>query len=761
MINRKSLISIVFFVLIATFAFGQKQGLVHPWMLFNSSDINAIKAKLLVPSNAKMYKSLGSGSGLKYALYGDMSDLASVKTNCYYPTLGARVRMKAGDSQGSFQWGRRMQDWLIPLSLIINTSSFSAQEVARLRLSCDSIAWRLRDPSYVESGVGSINNRTLDELMGVAFAGVFMFPDNPNASNHYTYVVTELNRQLGYVKEDGAWPETSRYVGQVIIKCLVLFSQVQRNYLGNNLGLISDPRFRSILKCFLQTACPKDKLDRNRRNAPAVGDSGWGEANFQAFAWAAAEISRVDPELAKQLQGMWKMTGAEYLNNGNCYSYQLAVADVEAPCDSTFILPSVIQKNIGYSIFRNDYGKPTESYLITHLPDRNYYHRHYDCGSFSLFANNTPLMLDAGVGEYAEPDVSFYKSTLNHNVVSFKDVNGLDVNGLDVGATIVDTLLSADYDFVSANITPPNSISNKYIRNTGYLKSVFNSVLIFDYVDSNIGRLHSNNLHTFTTSTDLVTRNGFNRTISHGYNNLDIEMTHLLSSYSITFSKNTFHAIDIPKAWPRNLANTKDAGDLGNCYQEWISVNNTGRNHYLTVIRPKDKTEQESFITSLTVDNANCKGFKVSVPGKGSYMILINISSTVQTTSVQWDTNTNLVSMRNKIKYTMDSSGKFSVGIPAMSMDVFMTNDFLSDTNAVVSQSIINIQPSISKGIYEIVGDCVGANYSVFNLAGQTLLSGKVVHSHQAIDISSHPQGTYLVRILKDKQTEVKKIIKF
>ncbi|MFZ4454580.1 MAG: heparinase II/III domain-containing protein, partial [Bacteroidales bacterium] len=568
MINSKHIIPLIFQFLLIGSIFGQQQGLVHPWMLFNNSDIPAIKTKLALPANAAIYKILASGTGLKYALYGDLTDLADVKKNCYNLVLSARSRMVAGDYWGSFQWGRRMQELLIPISLVINNTSspYSSQEIARLRLSCDSIAWRFRDSTYTEvAKYGSTNNRTLDEVMGVAFAGVFMFPDNPNAANHYAWVQNQLTKHLKYILEDGTWPETTRYVGTAALKCFLLYSFVEKNYLGNTSGLISHPKFKSVIKGFMFIASSKDVLNGNFRYAPAIGDAGWGDDNFVFLPWAAGIMSTIDPVLSKQLMGIWKMTSNQNYGEGVFRSYQLVIADAQAAADTSFVLPSLIQKNIGYYIFRNNYGTPAESYLITHLPDRNYFHRHYDCGAFSFFANNTPLMLDAGVGEYAEPDVSFYKSTINHNVVGFKDVTGLDVNGLDVGAAALDTLLSPDYDFVSANITPPSNRANKYIRNTAFLKKIFNSVILYDYVDCNTGIQHYNNLHTFSTSTDQQISNGFNQTISHGYNGLDIEINHLLSSTGITLSKLLFKTVDIPSAWPRNLANRKDVADMGNC----------------------------------------------------------------------------------------------------------------------------------------------------------------------------------------------------
>lgn len=742
---------------------GQLKGLTHPWMLFSNSDIPSIKAKLATPENNKIYQQLPAGTGLKYALYGDQADLAAVKNYSYNLILSARNRMVVGDAWGTFQWGRRMQENLIPLSLVINSSAFTQAERDRLQLSCDSIAWRLRDLSYcTERGGGGVNNRTLDELMGIAFAGVFMFPDGPNAASHWDYVTIELERELKYVQADGSWPEVSRYVGQVIVKCLTLFSQVQRRYLGNNSGLVSDTRFKSILRNFMQGATSKDILFQNRRYAPAIGDCGNAENNYMYLSWAASEMALVDTTLSKQLQGMWKLSGSDYSTVAPMILADiLATADATAPMDTTFVLPSLIQKNIGYYIFRNKYGQPTESNVTIHLPSMATYHRHYDCGSFIFYANNTPLFLDSGVGDYAEPDVAFYKSTVNHNVVTFKDAMGADVNGKDYNPTNLSTILSDDYDFVQANITPSNNLARSYIRNLGYVKSIFNTLVVFDYVDAD-GK-HTNNFHTLTSSTDSSIVNGFKRTISHGYNNMDIEMTHLLPIKNISLSKVLLKPgiANTPTLWPRNLADRKDADDMNNCYTQWIGINNSGTNHYLTVIRPKGSSEAESTVSSLLTSNVNCKAFRVDVIGKGSFIIVINPMTTTQSTAMSVITSEGLQSLSTKTTLTRNSSCKFDISVTPKSMEIYMVKpDTINSLNITdCDDNLLKISPVPSRGLFTIDSKAIGAKYTVTNMEGRSVTMGEISDSHQILDLTPCSAGVYVLKLYIVNSVLTRKLI--
>ena len=747
-----------------TFAsMGQQKGLTHPWMIFSPSDIPAIKAKLAKPENNKIYQSLTSGTGLKYALYGDMTDALAVKNNIYNLILSARSRMVATDAWGTFQWGRRMQENLIPLSLVINSSIFTQAERDRLQLSCDSIAWRFRDLTYcTERGAGGINNRTLDEIMGIAFAGVFMFPDSPNAANHWAYFSTELEREMKYVQADGTWPEVSRYVGVVIVKCLTLFSSVQRRYLGNNTGLVSDPRFKSILQNFMQGATAKDVLFQNRRYAPAVGDTGNGENNYAFLSWAASEMALVDTTLSKQLQGMWKLSGSDYSTVAPVLIADiLATADASAPMDTTFVLPSLIQKNLGYYIFRNNYGKPTESNVTIHLPGMGTYHRHYDCGSFIFYANNTPLFLDSGVGDYAEPDVAFYKSTVNHNVVTFKDATGADVNGKDYNPTNLSTLLSDDYDFVQANITPSNNLARSYIRNMGYVKSIFNTLVVFDCVDAD--GIHTNNFHTLTTATDSSVVNGFKRTISHGYNNMDIEMTHLLPIKGISLSKVLLKPgiANTPASWPHNLADRKDAGDMNNCYTQWIGINNSGTNHYLTVIRPKGNTEAESSVSSLSITNINCKAFRVDVIGKGSFIIVINPTIASQSAALSLISSEGLQSLSTKTSLIRNSSGKFDVSVASKSMEIFMLKSQIANSLDITDydDNLLKISPVPSRGLFTIDSKAIGARYTVTNMEGRTITMGEISDSHQILDLTPCTAGVYVLKLYIGNSVLTRKLV--
>ena len=182
-------------ITITFFLIGKSIGQTNPWMLFSNSDTAMLKAKMKSPICSTQYKALANGSGLKYALSGDVNDVKTTKSQKYRLMLDMPSNMYDGNKYGyaALQWGRRAQECVISLDRVINSPYFSQAEKDSLMRSCDSIAWRLRDTSYIEKG---INNRSLDELMGVAFAGVFMFPNNPNAQNHYNYVMQQLPYQL-------------------------------------------------------------------------------------------------------------------------------------------------------------------------------------------------------------------------------------------------------------------------------------------------------------------------------------------------------------------------------------------------------------------------------------------------------------------------------------------------------------------------------------------------------------------------------------
>ena len=718
--NRISCLITITFILI-----GKLMGQTNPWMLFSNSDTAMLNAKLKSPIYSTQYKAISYGYGFKYALSGDTMDAITTKNLRYKLMLDMPSNMKDSNKYGyeSFLWGRRVQECVVSLDRVINSLYFSQAEKDSLMRSCDSIAWRFRDTSYIEAG---INNRSLDELMGVAFAGVFMFPNNPNAQNHYNYVLQQLANQLTYVrKNDGSWPETARYVGQAALRCFTLFSRVQRRYAGNNNGFVSDSRFASILEAFYKMATPKDVLNKNRRGGVAIGDASWGEESFVLLPLAASEMAVINnTQLSAKLYSMWVQAGSPFSGFGNDPSNTLVMIDTNPQIDTTFKLSSFIESDIGYYMFRKDYGQPTESFLISHLPIQNFYHRHADCGSFSLFANNTPLMLDAGVGEYTTSDAAYFSATDKHNVVCVKDRFGNHLNGLDVGVKILDTFLNANYDYWRNDITPYNNLIRKYVRNIGYLKPLFNTVIVYDYLDTDSSSV--NNLHTLSTSTDLSTKNGFNRAISHGYNNMDVEITSLLPNNQI-FKDTSRLGIpsSIPTPWPRNLANQNDASDKNNCYQEWLTINSTGFTQYLTIIKPHTKSEPATSDSLMVTNNPSCLAYKVANgdTSKKYFIVLINKSKITTAQTVSINQKDSLLDLRTGTVYK-SQNGQVQLSVPYAGMVVLipanMTYRNANGNNGVDSINskfpVIIVPPTI--GTFSAVNKNYGD--SAFNLTAPT-----------------------------------------
>lgn len=119
----------------------------------------------------------------------------------------------------------------------------------------------------------------------------------------------------------------------------------------------------------------------------------------------------------------------------------------------------------------------------------------------------------------------------------------------------------------------------------------------------------------------------------------------------------------------------------------------------------------------------------------------------------------------NKIHYTYDATGNL------ISREIILstTKSFL-ETNPTpfftdqIAERIIKIYPNPTKGqlVVEVSGiqDIKTGNLIVYNMQGQTILNKKISESQTYLDISSHPNGIYILHINIDGKKSSWRIIK-
>lgn len=390
-----------------------------------------------------------------------------------------------GGSYTSERAGRRMQDWSFRYDVIRDSgvlSAYDRMEISRM------FAYMANLQLNTEYGDFGANNRNVDRYAGIGMVGL-VFPNYSLSESYIAHAKEWLEHDLTtMVKPDGTWPETTRYV-DVVTKTVTTLAKALKRYDGSD--FFHHPGYISMLRTFMEQATPRDsETAGGNRTAPAVGDATWGEVQFAACGWAASEYQ--GEMLCGELMWMWDEGGQE-LASGNV-PYGMLFVQPELPREVPR-LDSTLQRDIGYAIFRDGVGTADEDYMILHAPQPNYYHRHADAGSFSIYSGSTPIMLDAGMGEYDASGVDSYKATAQHNAISYVDAEGKSVNGPDRGSAMSGFVTSAGADCVTVEVQPGHT------RTVLFLKGALESYIIYDRLERDLQAV--NNVHTYSTQAQV------------------------------------------------------------------------------------------------------------------------------------------------------------------------------------------------------------------------------------------------------------------
>lgn len=72
----------------------------------------------------------------------------------------------------------------------------------------------------------------------------------------------------------------------------------------------------------------------------------------------------------------------------------------------------------------------------------------------------------------------------------------------------------------------------------------------------------------------------------------------------------------------------------------------------------------------------------------------------------------------------------------------------------------VSVIPTVSRGLYTISGNNIGAHYEVVSLLGQVVKNGTIHESSKTIDLSACASGTYLLRLHLNNSQSTTKIVK-
>ncbi len=426
-------------------------------------------------------------------------------------------------------------------------------------------------------------------MLGLAFDGLPGWEYGLQYYNNGYITLLGQCTEINIYGQDGAWNESVRYHNAAISKICV-FAKSMRHMLGENwFSADSDVQLGKSLfyNVLLQTPSYQYSEEQQYIGTPVYGDHVLTNGNeFSYIGLYFDEVAKVNPIQAYSMWKTWQKAGSPLtVLNGDSNMLEsffaplaydtkwltekgYSVSDAENAYNSIGSTDtgsmgvdsnldghvtaqenqqvmdywSELEKTItaekgntykshGIMVFRNHFNQiGKESYLCMMANEQEVAHNHNDQLAIQLFVNNTPLILDVGIGSYWDLSKGTYTLSSAHGLTQFINADGtecatLNASSVTPAAAQLDFYASDNYDFMSAQTWKSASHTDGTItRNIGYVKSGLEAYIIWDKVEGasegvkaqfNLP-LYAQTTPTIDCENNKVAMNGFNGT------NLDI-----------------------------------------------------------------------------------------------------------------------------------------------------------------------------------------------------------------------------------------------
>jgi hypothetical protein len=307
---------------------------------------------------------------------------------------------------------RPVYQYATKIDLLLGGKDLLEPEIQKqLRERFVFLAYLLADSSFMAHKYNA-GHPNFDADRYVTLAGIAMlYPDHPHSQQWLDSAVGSLREamRIYVIPGSGKWAEN-----------LGGYYNWSTNIIGGLANALKHsgsadpyawPEFQDFWRWGLVTGLPpkpaigslggdttSEKLTRVRQT-PGIGDNGGdgGLGVHGGFALAGANMLEHNPELGRQLLWFWDQGGrVGYGHYPYAMFFGLTAEHLRLarePDSSPRFESRVLQ---GYgSIFRTEFGRPSESYLLFKCGPGGYRY-HGEEGSFVLFGHGQPLALDGG-----------------------------------------------------------------------------------------------------------------------------------------------------------------------------------------------------------------------------------------------------------------------------------------------------------------------------------------------------------------------------
>ncbi len=238
-------------------------------------------------------------------------------------------------------------------------------------------------------------------------------------------------------------------------------------------------------------------------------------------------------------------------------------------------------RGIGWAILRTSWAE--NATLLAVRSGFTWNHSHADAGSFLLFHNGKPLLIDSGNASYARKEYDeYYRQSAAHNVVTFNgkaEPKEDTYIGSHTPGRIPNMMDAAGYRYVFADATGPTA--DTFARNFRHFLWVDGVILVYDDLKAREPGQFAFQLHTQGDTK----RQGQNLVVKNGEASVSVRPLFPMP----------FPDAGLPTDYPENmrleeLKGYKDrAPDERTTYYAFVPAERAERQKFLTAIIPEDK----------------------------------------------------------------------------------------------------------------------------------------------------------------------------
>ena len=339
--------------------------------------------------------------------------------------LVTNLRPEGNDSYGAVQGGRLLSAIAVSYSFIREAGVFSPEEKARfyamveymLRYMLD-----LRDRTEwtpYEAQKGCSNWQT-DMCAGTGLM-MMALPDFPNRHTWLNNADMILKAQLELnVNPDSSWPESIRY-HHAALERFAGYAKAVDNVMGEN-WFETTPLAR-MFGYSIEMQTPGYAFFEGRVGTPPFGDHALGGGGeFGYFATYLTDIAKVDRDLADRMYHTWAASGKPFKrlvgrkhHSGEYYGPRGFLPSIQA----SFTSFDRRLSGCGHLCFPEEPRAEDQSYFAIMSSPKPVAHGHLDQGSFILYKNSIPLVMDSGIEGYFDSSTSWHISSYSHACVQF------------------------------------------------------------------------------------------------------------------------------------------------------------------------------------------------------------------------------------------------------------------------------------------------------------------------------------------------------